>query len=65
MNNKDENEIKLLIKEIEKEKNISIDNFNKLRNFSLKGFGKYSNEIQFLILKIFYEILSKKKFFYI
>ena len=61
MNNKDENEIKLLIKEIEKEKNISIDNFNKLRNFSLKGFGKYSNEIQFLILKIFYEMSLKIK----
>ena len=61
MNNKDENEIKLLIKEIEKEKNISIDNFNKLRNFSLKGFGKYSNEIQFLILKIFYEMSKKIK----
>jgi len=67
-NNNDEkkendNEIKLLINEIEKENNISIENFNKLRNFSIKGFGKYSNEIQFLILKIFYQMSNKINLF--
>ena len=64
-NEKKENddEIKLLINEIKKENNISIENFNKLRILSIKGFGKYSNEIQFLILNVFYQMSKKINLF--